>query len=240
MQRRREIMVIAKCVLVRVVVAFSLLGSVYSATAGMVAEIDDVGDMMASAYLLPGGTDKVQGTLNYDADLYKFYWNGGAFYANTINYALPFNAQKDCELFLFDSAGYGIAASNGAWTGLNMPAASAYVYTTLTPGYYYLGVTIDNLEPCFDYYGYLEYTIFGYIPYYSPTPKDPDYDAGPLAVWGNYEQQSSDSGSYVINFAEASLFTAAAGPSHPTGDVPEPATMALLGLGAMALLRRRS
>ena len=51
--------------------------------------------MMASAYMLPGGTDKIEGSLDYDADLFKFYWNGGDFFANTIDYALPMNLQKD-------------------------------------------------------------------------------------------------------------------------------------------------
>jgi hypothetical protein len=210
-----------------------------AASASTVIESGDAGDMLADAYLLAGGTDKVQGSLNFDADLFKFYWNGGDFYANTINYSLPMNQQKDTELFLFDSDGYGLWANDGAWTGLGLPAASAYVYATdMAPGYYYLGVTMWQLEPCFDLDGYMEYTIFPYM----ATPSEPTapwFDAGPLAVWGNSELSSWDSGNYVINFAEASLYTAAAGPSHPVGEIPEPATIGLLGLGALSLLRKR-
>jgi hypothetical protein len=238
---RRPIMVALKRVLVGVVMALSLFAWVESAAATMYTEIGDVGDSLATAYLLPGGTDKIQGTLNYDADLYKFYWAGGGFYANTVNYAItPITAQQDCELFLFDSTGNGLLANNEAWTGLSVPQGSAYVYSTnLAAGYYYLGVTINNLEPVFDYYGSLDYTIFGYVSALASAPQGPDYDVGPLAGWGNYELYSWTSGGYVINFAEANLTTGAAGAAHPTSAVPEPATLALLTLGGVALMRRR-
>jgi hypothetical protein len=208
--------------------------------AGQITEVGDAGDTLGTAYAVPGGTDKILGSLNYDADLYRFYWNGGNFYANTVDYTKPFNSQQDCELFLFDSAGNGLWANNDAWSGLNVPAGSAYVYQTdLVAGYYYLGVTIHNLEPVDDS---LYYTIFPTFPYFSP-PKAPDPTSGPLAAWGNEELYSWASGGYVVNFAEASLSTGAAGPSHPTGVVPEPGSLVLIltGLlsGGWTWLRRR-
>jgi hypothetical protein len=211
---------------------FGLLTSVHSADAGLFTEVGDAGQSLASAFVLPSGIDMIKGSLNYDADMFRFYWPGGSFYANTVDYSAPFSAQQDCELFLFDSVGYGIVANNDAWDGLNIPAGSAYIYKPgLAAGNYYLGVTIHNLEPVDDS---LYYTIFPTFPYVS-EPKSPDPTSGPLAAWGNDDLYSWATGNYVVNFAEADLITGAEGDEHPTGTVPEPNTLALLSVAALPI-----
>jgi hypothetical protein len=217
------------------VAAAGLLVAVQSAAAGVFVETGDVGQMPAVATLLPGGTDKITGNLNFDADLYRFYWSGGNFHANTIDYSVAMTAQRDCELFLFDNAGNGLWANNDAWSGVGVPAGSAYVYANLAQGYYLLGVTIHNLEPVDDSF---YYTIFPTFPYVS-TPKEPDPTSGPLAGWGNDDLYSWASGNYVINFAQADLGTGAAGPSYPTSAIPEPTTLGFLVLGGLVWMRRR-
>ena len=194
------------------VMVFSLFVSVYSAAASTYVTVGDVGQDLLSAAVLPGGIDKIQGSLigEYDASLYRFDWNGGDFFANTISSPTP---QKDTQLFLFNSAGYGILANGDAEDGV---IYSSLNLSNLAMGSYYLGVAFYNLEPVdstglpiFDYFGYPDFTA------------GPANGSGPLVGWG-FQEGSYDNGAYVINIS-----------STP---VPIPGAIWLLGSGLIGIV----
>lgn len=84
-----------------------------TSTASTLVEVPDVGQLPGTAALVPGGTLNITGTISGDADLWKFYWGGGGFYANTVGSTpAPGYTRIDTQLFLFDANGLGIQGND--------------------------------------------------------------------------------------------------------------------------------
>jgi len=195
------------------VIALSAVGST-AAWATTHAEVGDAGQTLGTAQMLAGGTTAITGSLSSDADLFGFAWGGGAFYADTLGSAF------DTQLFLFNSAGAGVWANDDGLSGLRSYISDA----ALAVGTYYLGISSFNNDPVSA--SGVMFTSYPYGPQYAPL-----YPGETLSSWtGGYS-----GGSYIINFRSAS------GEVVQTGDVPEPASLALIGLGlaGLAFSRKR-
>src|SRR4051812_20745378 len=162
-------------------------------------EIPDAGQTLGTAQALAGGTDQVIGSVaGGDADLYSFYWGGGAFYVNSVG--SPF----DSQLFLFNENGVGVLGNDD---GIAF-AGPAYLQTgSLAAGLYYLGISGYNYDP---------YSATGLI--FQSSPYDPVYgpqNTDPLDHWAG----GSGGGSYSINFQQITANGDTVGDSNPVGSV---------------------
>ncbi len=134
----------------------------------------------------------------------------------------------DSHIFLFDMAGMGIAHNDdidGAASNFlsHLPVGNA-LYASLAPGTYLLAISGFDDMPKDSEPGEAE------TDYIFPigTLDDivgPNAGAGPVISWDG-TRWGTHSGSYEITMTGI-------------GAVPEPATLAVLGIGAAALLRRR-
>lgn len=205
-----------KTLCLSLLMAFLLVAS--SAFAAVYYESGDVAETLGSAQVLPGGTSEVQGSLSNDADLYKFSWGGGAFYANTVG------SDADSQLFLFNASGIGVQGNDD---GIAYAGPAYLQLTSLAAGIYYLGVSMYDYDP-YSASG-LMFQSYPYEPLYGPANSDP------LSSWSG----ECSTGSYVINFRQTTD-QGEQGEENPVG-APEPATMILLGLGLVGLagLRRK-
>lgn len=194
------------------------------ASAVVVAEVGDAGDLVGTAQTVAAGTTQITGlggrstTGISDVDVFEFGWGGGALTIDTGG------SSFDTMLYLFDDNGFGIAGNDDA-IGLQ----SRLTFATLAAGDYLVAISNCCVQPvALTGQIYNDFCCGG-----QPTPNGPGA-AGSLTGWEEFGASSTftpvaGTQSYQINFSAQTTATAA-----------EPGTAAALGLGLLAFgLRRR-
>ncbi|MGD1902297.1 MAG: DVUA0089 family protein [Geitlerinemataceae cyanobacterium] len=163
-----------------------------------------------SSQAVDAGTTEIWGNLSADADLFAFAWDGGFFSASTNNAGTSF----DTQLFLFDSAGFGIAGADG--TGfLTLP--STLSISDLAAGEYFLGISDWDNDPVS-----VGGEIFTDEFVSQQTPTGPG-GGSPLTSWDGRNANAFDGYQIVLSSATG---------GDEVASTPEPA--ALLGLISIA------
>jgi len=181
-------------------------------------EVGEAGDLPGTAQtpMGIGPLDSISGLVGSgDADMYEIYvTGGGTFSATTVG-----GAAFDTQLFLFDSSGMGIYANDDTSSGgFQSTLPAFYPLTPTTAGIYYLAISNFNYDP----------ENMGGIIFPSFPPDGINGPTGPgggSAITG-WSGSGFSGGEYTIFLTGASA-------------VPEPATMGLLSLGVLSLLRRK-
>lgn len=197
-----------------------LLALSLSTTAAFAQVWNEVGD---APELLPGQMTVGVGPLtnivgaigaSNDRDLYCIdIYDFQAFRATTV--AQP-GTLADTQLFLFNANGMGVTHNDDSAGGARSTLTAMFVPGN---GRYYIGISGYNGDPSSA--GGL---IWNNTPFATERAPDGPGAGGALTGWGG----TSATGTYDI-LLNGATFCA----------VPEPGTMAALGLGALALLRRR-
>lgn len=208
------------------------LASLTTAALAQHVEVDDAGNFPGTAQSVAAGTSVIIGGIASldDEDLFRVLITDFSAFSATVSGegSAPL---ADSQIFLFDLTGAGLAHNDDISTSDRMSALPIghALYAGLTPGEYLIGISAWNNDP-----------------YYAVSPdlekifSDPNYDGN-----GNGEvvgPRAGAAGAPII-FWDGLLGGQGTGGYRIelTGvdPVPEPATLAALGLGAAALIRKR-
>ena len=119
------------------IAALMLFGPLNAALANPISEIGDAGDLIPTAQNVGPGIDSISGILGTnDVDLFGINLSGGLFTASTVG-----GSFADTQLWLFDSAGFGIVANDDTATQQSLISAN------LAAGFYFLGISVWNVDP---------------------------------------------------------------------------------------------
>ena len=180
---------------------------------------DEDGDapelLPGQAVIGAGNLATINGTFDVaaDVDLYQIMiTDADTFRADTSN-----QCNCDTQLFLFDAAGMGVSHNDDGDEGLRSTITDQFVNST---GIYYLAISQYDNDPL----NADDDAIWEDQPFGDERQPDGPGAGSPLASW-DY-RFGSDNTPYSISLRGAAF-------------VPEPSTLALLGLGGFALLRRR-
>jgi len=187
---------------------------------------EDIGELLDTALVLSGGVTNIIGNSGDAAagdfaDLYKFYWGGGTFFATTEADDYDYD---ESLLFLFDLDGYLLQRDND-----NRYDDSFLEFEDLAIGWYFLGHSHTNAEihdasvDSGGSHGEMQ------------VPGD-----GPLDHW-YLDPDVSDIGDYEIQFRDQhdNYFATSNAPVPDVNPVPEPATLAIFALGMFGLIARK-
>jgi hypothetical protein len=149
-------------------------------------EIGDAGETLGTAQAVGSGVTTIIGNIvNQNADLFSFYWNGGALTLDTVG------SSADTQLFLFNSLGQGVWANDQA----EPFPSSRIVDAALAAGQYYIGLSVFDYDP---------YSSLGLMFPSAPfTGQFGPLNSAPLDHWAPFSGHLSGAGDYVINFSSA-------------------------------------
>lgn len=208
-------------------VLMGLAASLGVAQAQLWTEVGDAGDLPGTAQITvgSGSLDFISGFIGNnpaadgnDKDMYCiFVYDHTSFSASTVG-----GTTLDTQLFLFDAGGFGVTFNDDdpAATGLQSVITGAFLPG---PGHYYLAISRYDRDPV-DATGA---ELWLDTPYDVERAPDGPGAGSPIFDW-NGTAASTLTGAYRISLTGASYCA-----------VPEPATLAALGLGLAAVVRRR-
>ncbi len=209
-------------------VALSLFAVSANAGSHIWNEQGDAGDLPATAQDVDNGGGQLSNIIGASFDGVDMYGivitdpNGFSAWTSGDQGGAGGSADFDTQLYLFDSAGMGVLGNDdnpgGApfHSGITVPANDGTGAAPAGPGNYYIAVSNFGNSPVSAGGQIFDQASFEEI-------SGPDGPGGNSAITG---WEGGAGGNYDI------FLTGAAG-------VPEPATLGLLGIGALAMIRRR-